>query len=170
MLAPTSKQYRVVTKKGRRTHLTYLTTSSDDTSRVGMVKLNNLAILHGLSTYSPFGIGSLWKISLETAGLSSLSPSSLESQNTFKEIIIESSIPNPGLTKSFNNPSLMAHVLFASVGEQFLHPRSVNAIGSQQEAILVERALHGSLRRVVRDDGSLDSVYPRRRPRRLAGP
>ncbi|CZT49789.1 uncharacterized protein RSE6_10680 [Rhynchosporium secalis] len=73
--------------------------------------------------------------------LHSLSPSSLESQNTFKEIIIDSSIPNPGLTKSFNNPSLMAHVLFASVGEQFLHPRSVNAIGSQKEAILVKRCM-----------------------------
>ncbi|CZT11112.1 uncharacterized protein RAG0_15363 [Rhynchosporium agropyri] len=124
MLAPTYKQYRVVIKKGKRTQLTYLTTSSDDTARVGMVKL----------TISPYYTG-LPRI------LHSLSPSSLESQNTFKEIIIDSSIPNPGLTKSFNNPSLMAHVLFASVGEQFLHPRSVNAIGSQKEAILVKRCV-----------------------------
>ncbi|KAL2065287.1 hypothetical protein VTL71DRAFT_2956 [Oculimacula yallundae] len=134
-------QYRVVIKKGKRTYLTYLAISPVDTACVGMVKLNDLAMLHGLFRRSAFGISPLFKISLETAEILSLSPSSLESQNTLEEVIIESSTPNRGLTKSFHNPTLMSRVLFTSVGEQFLLSRSVDTTGSQMQAILVKRSM-----------------------------
>ncbi|KAL5320275.1 hypothetical protein ACEPPN_011076 [Leptodophora sp. 'Broadleaf-Isolate-01'] len=134
-----SMKYRVVIKKGNKTHLTYLVTSPADTPRLGMAKLHGLVKSHGLSTYSGFGIGPLFNLSLETAVLSTLSSSSLEAQDTFKEIIITSSEPNPALTKSFNNPSLVSHALFAPVGEKFLVPSSVNNIQIRKEAMLVKQ-------------------------------
>ncbi|KAH9208004.1 hypothetical protein DL95DRAFT_415169 [Leptodontidium sp. 2 PMI_412] len=130
-----SMKYRVVIKKGNKTHLTYLVTSPADTPRLGMAKLHGLVKSRGLSTYSGFGIGPLFKLSLETA----LSSSSLEAQDTFKEIIIASSEPNPALTKSFNNPSLVSHALFAPVGEKVLVPSSVNNIQIRKEAMLVKQ-------------------------------